>query len=337
MKKSDAFGQINAMSGIVKLIDIINIIKSIDNFKEETLDKLKPVDDYVGGTPLDEIYIDLSYQRKLKLQELLNRLLSHNGFDKTAAGHLDLYTRNDGRPFCWDGFHRGIKAGIAGCTNIPCSVIPHDPGTTEAKAQEKEANKFELRNGQKSTVSAGSLFKARVTGNRPDALETLEVMKTCKLNIEGVNPDVDAYDLGGFAFFLKHYNNYETRHLQEASIIIRDTWKNTKTMSVTLLIGLTHFLTANSELDKAVLISLEISRKIKEIVGTGAKTKNQQYFLKPMLKGKTAESVSYNLVEKAFNIKGESNPLYNDNGAEVKSFFKHLGLEEDELESLERE
>ena len=74
MKKSDAFGQINAMSGIVKLIDIINIVKSIDNFKEDTLDNLKPVDDYPDGVPLDEIYIDLSYQRKLKLQELLIKL-----------------------------------------------------------------------------------------------------------------------------------------------------------------------------------------------------------------------------------------------------------------------
>ena len=47
MKKSEAFGQINAMSGIIKLIDIINIVKSIDNFKEDTLDNLKPVDDYL--------------------------------------------------------------------------------------------------------------------------------------------------------------------------------------------------------------------------------------------------------------------------------------------------
>ena len=36
MKKQEAFGQINAMSGIVKLIDIINIVKSIDNFKDRT-------------------------------------------------------------------------------------------------------------------------------------------------------------------------------------------------------------------------------------------------------------------------------------------------------------
>ena len=303
MKKSDAFGQINAMSGVVKLIDIINIVKSIDNFKEDTLDNLKPVDDYSDGTPLDEIYIDLSYQRKLKLQELINRLLSHNGFDKTAAANAGILTS----------------------------------GASETKARELEANKFELRNGHASKVSAGALFKSQVTGNRKEAIETLEVMKICKLNIEGVNPDVDAYDLGGFAFFLKHYRKYQVRNLLDASNTIRETWKNTKTMSVTLLIGLTHFLTANSELDKRVLTKWEVNRKIKEIIGTGAKQKNQQYFLKPMLKGKTAESVSYNLVEKAFNIKGESDPLYNDNGAEVKEFFSYLGLEDDELDSLERE
>ena len=75
MKKQEAFGQISAMSGIVKLIDIVNIIKKIDNFQEETINKLNPVDDYKEGTPVDEIYIDLSYQRKLRIQEILNRLL----------------------------------------------------------------------------------------------------------------------------------------------------------------------------------------------------------------------------------------------------------------------
>ena len=331
MKKSDAFGQINAMSGVVKLIDIINIVKSIDNFKEDTLDNLKPVDDYSDGTPLDEIYIDLSYQRKLKLQELINRLLNHNGYDKTAAGHLDLAERNDGRKMCWDGFHRGIMAGIVGCTKIPCSIFIHEKGTSETKARELEANKFELRNGHASKVSAGALFKSQVTGNRPEALATLEVMKTCKLNIEGVNEDVDAYDLGGFAFFLKHYNNYEVRHLKSASNIIRKTWNDKKTMSVTLLIGLAHYLTASQKPDVRVIDSIDVQDKIIEIVGIGKKKKNQQYFLKPMLKGKTAESVAYNLVEKGLS------DLYNDKGKEVKSFFTQLGLEDDELESLDRE
>ena len=222
-------------------------------------------------------------------------------------------------------------AGIAGCTNIPCSKFSHIKGTKPTKEKEIEANKFELRNGQASKVSAGALFKSQVTGKRPEALATLEVMKNCKLNIEGVNPDVDAYDLGGFAFFLKHYSNYEVRHLKTASNIIRKTWDDKKTMSVTLLIGLAHYLTASQKPDVRVIDSIDVQDKIKEIVGTGKKKKNQQYFLKPMLKGKTAESVSYNLVEKGLS------DLYNDKGKEVKSFFAQLGLEDDELDSLDRE
>ena len=62
MKKQEAFGQINAMSGIVKLETIINTLKSIDNFQEETINKLESVDDYSGGTPLSDIYVDLDYQ-----------------------------------------------------------------------------------------------------------------------------------------------------------------------------------------------------------------------------------------------------------------------------------
>jgi len=342
MKKTEAFGQINAMSGIVKLDTIINTLKSIDNFQEETLDKLNPVDDYTGGTPLDKIYVDLDYQRKLKSQEILNRLLGHAGYDKTAAGHLDLAKRNDGRLFCWDGFHRGIMAGLAGCTNIPCSEFPHEKGIKPKKEKEIEANKFELRNGHASKVSAGALFKAQVTGNKPEALATLEVMKTCKLNIEGVNKDPEAYDLGGFAFFLKSYGNYDELHLSEASNIIRKTWPNAKTMSVYFLIGLTHFLTANSnwKADKNLGV-MNILDKIKEIVGTGKGSKNQQYFIRPMLKGKIAESVSYNLVEKAFNVNeeqsGKSKALYNDDGAEVKEFLNELDLDDDEMDSLERE
>ena len=35
--------------------------------------------------------------------------------------------------------------------------------------------------------------------------------------------------------------------------------------------------------------------------------------------------------------KAQTDSLYNDNGAEVKAFFKSIGLEDDELDSLERE
>ena len=334
MKKSEAFGQINAMSGVVKLIDIINIVNSIDNFQVDTLDKLNPVDDYQEGTnviPLDKIYIDLSYQRKLRLQELLNRLTKYGGYDKFAAGHIDLARRNDGRLFGWDGFHRSIKAGIANCTRIPCSIYDHDKRLTPQQEQKIEANLFEIRNGFATKVSAGALFKSQVTGQRPDALKTLDVMKICKLNVEGINPDVDAYDLGGFAFFLKHYDNYDVRLLSDASEIIRGIWDDKKTMSVTLLIGLTHFLNANEKSDVRVLSPFAIHGKLREIVNSGKSKKNQQHFLRPILNGKSAVSVCYNICAKGVS------ELYNDNGDELKSFFDSIGLEDDEIDALDRE
>ena len=97
MKKSDAISKINAMTGVQKLSTIINLLLSIDNFKEDTLDKLNISTDYTDGTPLDEIYVDLTYQRKLKIQEILNILINSAGFDKDAAGHIDLAIRNDKR------------------------------------------------------------------------------------------------------------------------------------------------------------------------------------------------------------------------------------------------
>ena len=331
MKKSEAFGQINAMSGVVKLKDIITTIKSIDNFKNDTLDKLNPVNDYLEGVSIDEIYIDLSYQRKLILQQLINRLIRYGGFSKEAAGHIDLAQRKDGRLFGWDGFHRAIMGGIAGCTRLPAAIYYHDKTRTPSQEQQKEANLFEVRNGMAAKVSAGALFKSQVTGRRPDALKTLDVMKACKLNVEGINPDPDAYDLGGFAFFLKHYDKYEVSSLSEASNMIRKIWSDKKNMSVTLLIGLTHFLDANDKPATLTLSRLDILDKLTSIVNKGREKKNQQYFLRPILNGKSAVSVCYNLCSKGLDT------LYNNKGAELKTFFDAVGLEEDELDALDRE
>jgi|TARA_B100001094_G_C18056655_1_gene732842 hypothetical protein len=331
MKKSEAFGRINAMSGVVKLKDIITLITSIDNFQYDTLDKLNPVDDYLEGIPISEIYVDLSYQRKLILQQLINRLTKYGGFSKEAAGHIDLARRKDGRLFVWDGFHRAIMGGIAGCTKLPASFYTHNKSLTPSEEQQKEANLFEVRNGLAAKVSAGALFKSRVTGRRPDALKTLDVMKACKLNVEGINPDPDAYDLGGFAFFLKHYDKYEVSSISEASNMIRKIWHEKKNMSVTLLIGLTQFLDANDKPATLTLSRLDILDKLTEIVNSGRSKKNQQHFLRPILNGKSAVSVCYNLCAKGLD------ELYNDNGQELKTFFDAVGLEEDEIDMLDRE
>ena len=87
MKKHKALEQIGSMTGVVKLSDIIKIIMQIDNFKVDTLKNLKKAIEYSGNglISLDEIYVDLTYQRRLRIQALINRLINSDfvGFDKS--------------------------------------------------------------------------------------------------------------------------------------------------------------------------------------------------------------------------------------------------------------
>ena len=82
MKKSQAFAEILALKGIQPVKKIIDILLSIDNFNSDTLDKLNRAVAYTedGMIPIDKIYVDLTYQRRLRLQALLNRLIESGGF-----------------------------------------------------------------------------------------------------------------------------------------------------------------------------------------------------------------------------------------------------------------
>ena len=191
MKKSDAISKINAMTGVQKLSTIINLLLSIDNFKEDTLDKLNRAVAYTedGLIPIDEIYVDLTYQRRLRLQALLNRLIESGGFDKEVAGHIDLAVRVDGRKFVWDGFNRVIKAGISGITHMPPSIYTHDKSLSVEKQVMKEAKMFKVRNADQSSMEPGEIFKSEVVFQDPIAMKILSLLKRCKLDVEGTNPD----------------------------------------------------------------------------------------------------------------------------------------------------
>ena len=330
MKKSEAISKIMDLKGVQKVQTIIDIIMSIENFKKDTLNKLTPTDDYSEGICFSDLYVNLTYQRKLKIQTLINRLCERGYFDKEAAGYIDIAVRRDGRNFVWDGFHRCIMAALVGCTKMPYSEFKHGKDVDDDAATIKEAQLFEMRNGYSSPVSPGELFKAQVSGNRAEALRILKVLKSCKLDVEGTNPDVDTYDLGGFAFFRKHWESVDERHLIDASDMIKQTWPKVKTCSVMLLIGLAALLDANDNEVSVKSVSLtEIREKLKEIVGTGADSKNQSYFTEKRLQGKSAQSIARNLLR--YGVED----LYNDDGEEVSSLLKKLQINEDDEELLD--
>ena len=328
MKKSNAFAQIGAMKGIVKITDIIDIILKIDNFKSDTISKLTKAKPYEGENlvSLSDIYVDLDYQRKLKIQTILNRLLEYGGFDKSVAGHIDLAERPDKRKFVWDGFHRTIKAGIAGLSEIQASFFEHDRNMSDDECKKAEAKKFKVRNADSTKMQPDEIFKASVVFRDPIALQQLEVLKKCKIDVAGTNDDTDAYSLGGFGVFNKHWNSVGERILLEASNIIRRAYSS-KTISVYLLFGFALLLEKNdSELNDSTASVFTIGEKFKEMI-LDAKGNEipQKTFSTNVLKHQTIPSVSRNLLRMGLE------EVYNDNGKEVEKLIKSFGIDDEEL------
>lgn len=327
MKKTEAFAKINAMSGVVKLSDIINIILSIDNFKSDTLDKLNPAKEYLDGILLNDIYVDLTYQRKLRLQAVINRLITSGVFNKDVAGHIDIAVRPDGRKFVWDGFHRCIMAALSALTKITASEFIHDKSRSESECRILEAKMFKIRNADQTKMEPGEIFKSEVVYNDETALEQLELLKKCKLDVEGTNPDVDAYSLGGFGFFKRHWKNYSQNHIVDSADIIRETFDEVKTLSVQLLFGLAALLDANENdvIVKTVSIS-EIKDKFKTLVKDNKM--KQKDVIGKTIKHFTAHSIAVNILKMGVE------DCFNDNGNEVKSLIKYLEIDDDDVELL---
>ena len=178
MKKSQAFAEIMALKGAQQVKKIIDTLLSIDNLKQDTIDKLNRAQPYTeeGLVPLEDIWVDLTYQRKLRLQAIINRLTESGGFDKDVAGHIDLAIRTDGKKFVWDGFHRAIKAGLSGLKAMPVSLYEHDKTLSITDQVKKEAKMFKVRNANQSPMEPGEIFKAEVVFEDKTALNILKLL-----------------------------------------------------------------------------------------------------------------------------------------------------------------
>lgn len=324
MKKSQAFAEVTALKGVQPLKKIIDILLSIDNFKSDTISKLKFSHPYTEETiPLEDIYVDLTYQRKLRIQALINRLIEADGFDKEVAGHIDLAIRTDGRMFVWDGFHRVIKAGLVGLDGVPASIIRHDSSLSNQQQLMKEAKMFKVRNADQASMKPEEIFKSEVVFHDPIALQILDLLKQCKLDVEGTNDDSEALSIGGFSVIRKVWNKIDKRHFIDSSKIIRTTFPKDKTISVILWCGLAKLLEANSDDSSVTALSYsEISDAFAESVDKNTK---QSSFTQPRLHGKAVESTAVNILKRVLK------DVYNDQGNEVKSLISHLNVNEDEL------
>ena len=317
-KYNDVAGAILSLKGVVSVQDIIDAIKQIANFQKETLDKIEKVlssetlfnkFDTNYHEKLSNIKVDMTYQRRVRLRKLLNKLTSAGRFDPHGAGAIDIAMRGDD-PYVWDGLRRCIMAGIVGLDYIPVSRFHHSRNTSVIEMQQTEARFFKMRNADTETMKPEEIFKSMVVYNDPNALKILNVLKNSELDVEGLNPGFKT--LNGFRELQnKLFSKVEEEEIKTASGIIRRVFKDDNVVSSYLLCGLALLIQKNDELDKP-LADTDIESQLTTWKTTKTKpSRSQKTLTSRRLNSKASESIAWNISEQAVNFNGQQKELVN--------------------------
>ena len=107
-----------------------------------------------GSVRLDELYVDLTYQRKLRLAKIIQKIIKNEGFCKDVAGTIDVAYRpnrkdpngRQGMKFVWDGFRRSLMVGLCSpagsAAKIGASEYDHPIDRSDEECQIDEARKL---------------------------------------------------------------------------------------------------------------------------------------------------------------------------------------------------
>lgn len=333
-KKKTIFQQISKLTGLVNVWkDIIEPLLSIENFqKDHNYEAPKFLGESLHN--IKDIWVDLDYQRKLELQNILNRLEECNGYKTEYAGFIDLAVRPDGKKCVWDGFHRLIMAAICGALTIPAAIYKHPKTRSKNECHIEEAKMFKVRNALRSQMKPEYIFKADLAIGDPKAKALLSLMEECGVTIAGTNKDKDAVELGGFSLFRKfatHDKRPTDIHFRRAADILKAAFPQMKEMSILLFCGLTQLL-SNQQNDTAVETVPQSTIKSKFVQMVKDQKKKQKQFSEIRFHGKGIESVAFNIIKSL-----ESYKVWNDNGEESKRLIKGLGFTDEHLDRFDEE
>lgn len=303
IKFSEVSGALANLTGVVSVQQIIDTINQITNMKSKTLVNMKTNASYdpsdTSVVNLNELYVDMTYQRIIRLQKLINKLKKMNGFDMYSAGVVDVAVRPSGEKFVWDGLRRCIMAGLCGLKNIKASTFIHPMNSSVSECQKQEARYFKSRNADQESMKAEEIFKSEVVYGDPKALELLELIKNCQLDIEGLNPGGRLF--GGFVEVRDNYfktDSIETEFFVEASQIVRDIYKF-ETVSGYLLTGLAYLLQKNEDAEQAYSVD-EIVESLEQYTSVNPK---QTELIRGRLAGNARGSIAYLIATRALKDK----------------------------------
>jgi len=187
---------------LYRISDLVATIRQISNLHTSTLRDIQnpiPYTDLNNLESIDDLYVDMTYQRKMRLRKLLRKLTTKGMFDKDAAGFVDIAVRTDAEntKVIWDGFRRVIMAALAGYDQIPCSKTWHQSYIPLSEQPKREARLFKIRNTPEK-MSPEEMFKADVVYEEPRALELKQLLEDCNLEVDDII-DKGGRPLGGIA------------------------------------------------------------------------------------------------------------------------------------------
>jgi len=283
--KSTNFGDIDAALQNLKhnqtysIADIVFTIRQINNFQQSTLNGIKPSAPYNNSNlnleDINDLQVDMTYQRRMRLRKLLKKLLDKGEFDKDAAGFIDVAIRTDKSKVVWDGFRRVIMAALTGLTRIPCSITKHAEHIPLSEQPKIEARLFKIRNTPEK-ISPEETFKADVVYEDETAIKIKTLLEDSNLDIEGILGK--GKPLGGIAEVQSNFENWKKNpddfkwnrnYWVAASLMIQTLYPSQNLVSTYLLRDLAWLLTVNDEIDNGYTKE-EISQKWSQwIIDTG--------------------------------------------------------------------
>ena len=318
---------------VYSIATIIETIRQVCNHKDSTYRNFKMQSgEYPssGSVRLDELYVDLTYQRKLRLAKIIQKIIKNEGFCKDVAGTIDVAYRpnrkdpngRQGMKFVWDGFRRSLMVGLCSpagsAAKIGASEYDHPIDRSDEECQIDEARKFKIRNADSESMSPEELFKSMVVYKDQQSLELLQHMINCNLTVEGLNPNGQA--LGGFVAFRGASAKYNHEYMRQASRVITTAWTTRPQVLGYLLGGLTALIHYND--DGEFYTDSEIMKKFIDF----AKNNDQNNLTNPRLNAKPFESIAINIAKKVLN---------DDNGL-MEAILNDINIDETERKFLEQ-
>ena len=324
-----------------RLISIIKLIVDADQYQKEGLFNNSPFgriinkpyndnfypDEIIRNlreffpNGLEDLWVDISYQRVLKLKKLIEHLRRKdmNGsdllFNKMLCGSVDIAIRPNGKGYVWDGFRRCIIALLNGIRFIKASVETHDSSTSIEDCRKLEAFVYEIKNGESESMTKEELYKSGIVYQKEDALKLQKVINEMCVDVLGTNPGNP--ELGAFSEFQDTVLKEKletTDYLVQASFKQQKAWSEDNTLPGYLTCGLAKFLdTLNKEDEDGnpVCPSIEIHTAHPNLQGTCevenalvrySKKHKQVDLIANRLAGMAIESVAFNIGRVVMNL-----------------------------------